>query len=145
MKKQFFLALLGSAVLTACAPTVNERGNMIDDYRLHQITPGVHTRTDVLQVMGSPTTQAPFDDNLWYYIGQETEKRGILDPEVTQERIIAVKFDPEGVVEAVREIPNDRIAIPYERSKTPTHGNEVTFTQQLLGNLGKYNKAAESK
>lgn len=144
MKKFLFLGMT-AAVLSACSPTVNKRGNMVDDFQLKQVTPGVHTRTDVLKIMGSPTTMAPFDDNLWYYIGQETEKRGILDEDITAERIIAVKFDEQGNVMKVQEMKNDRLAIPIERDKTPTHGNQLSFTQQLLGNLGKFNTPDTNK
>lgn len=144
MKKFLFLGMT-AALLSACTPTVNKRGNMVDDFQLKQVTPGVHTRTDVLKIMGSPTTIAPFDDNLWYYIGQETEKRGILDEDITAERIIGVKFDEQGNVVKVQEMKNDRLAIPIERDKTPTFGNDLTFTQQLLGNLGKFNAPESNK
>ena len=104
-----------------------------------QITPFESTRTDVLRNLGSPTTRSTFDPNVWYYIGQETEKRGILDPEVTQERIVLVAFNEEGFVEAIQDVDRERMNIPFVREKTPTHGNENTVLQQFLGNLGKFN------
>src|SRR5688572_12321947 len=58
------------AVMPACTPTVAQRGNMLEDYQIKTVIPGIHTRSDVLRLLGSPTTQAPFNDNLWYYIGQ---------------------------------------------------------------------------
>ncbi len=137
------LLVTTSALLVACTPTMNKRGNMVENYQIEQITPGVHTRTDVLKIMGSPTTQAPFDDNLWYYIGQETEKRGILDPEIVAERIIAVKFDEQGTVLALQELDSGRMDVPIEREKTKTQGTKTTVAQQLLGNLGRFNKNAE--
>jgi outer membrane protein assembly factor BamE (lipoprotein component of BamABCDE complex) len=144
MRKVLLLTAAGTALLTgACTPTVAQRGNMLEDYQMKQVITGIHTRSDVLRLLGSPTTQAPFNDNVWYYIGQETEKHGILDPEVTKERIVAVVFDDEGIVSQVKELDPDRIAIPIERSKTPTHGHDITFMQQLLGNLGKFNTAGE--
>ena len=138
--KHLITSVAAIIVLSACSPTINERGNIVQDYQIEQITTGIHTRLDVLKILGSPTTQAPFNDNLWYYIGQKTEKRGVFDEEVAEERIVAVKFDPEGVVRAIQEVENERVDIPLERSKTKTHGNEITIPQQLLGNLGKFNR-----
>lgn len=138
MKKILVLAGI-TAALMACTPTQNVRGNLLQDYQLAEVQPGVDTQADVLHKLGSPTTRAPFDDNVWYYLGQETEKRGILDPEVKKERVVAVAFTPEGVVSEVRDIPNSREDIPYVREKTPTSGNDITVMQQLLGNLGKFN------
>lgn len=139
----FLLPLLFTGILpllSGCAPTRNVRGNLVQDYQLSEVTTGQDTRTDVLRKLGSPTTKAPFDDNVWYYLGQEMEKRGILDPQVTQERIIRISFDADGIVQDIQNIENQRLDLPYAREKTPTSGNEITFTQQLLGNLGKFNK-----
>ena len=130
--------------LSACTPTVAQRGNLLEDYQIEKIETGKHTRSDVLRLLGSPTTVAPFDNNVWYYIGQETEKRGILDPEVVQERVVSVEFNEENVVTSVRDEQPDRINIPIERESTPTHGNKTTIMQQFLGNLGKFNPAEQS-
>ncbi|MCB1562138.1 MAG: outer membrane protein assembly factor BamE [Alphaproteobacteria bacterium] len=123
----------------ACTPTIAQRGNMLEDYQIAEIRAGESTRSDVLRNLGSPTTQSTFDPNVWYYIGQETEKRGILDPKVTQERVVLVAFNEDGTVQAIQDIDRDRINIPYERSKTQTHGNDLSIVQQLLGNLGRFN------
>jgi outer membrane protein assembly factor BamE (lipoprotein component of BamABCDE complex) len=137
--KNLFLLAISTAVLMGCSPTVSQRGNMLEDYQVEEVSVGESKRSDILRTLGSPTTKSTFDSNVWYYIGQETEKRGIFDPEVVKERIFLVAFDPDGTVEAFQEIDRERMSIPYERKKTPTHGNERTITQELLGNLGKFN------
>ncbi|MGH1377290.1 MAG: outer membrane protein assembly factor BamE [Alphaproteobacteria bacterium] len=130
---------IATASIIACSPVTAQRGNLLQDYQVEDIVAGEHTMSDVLRVFGSPTTQSTFDNDIWYYIGQETEKHGILDDEVVNERIIVVTFTPEGVVKTVQDEEMARNNIPYSRSKTPTHGNELTFTQQLLGNMGRFN------
>lgn len=140
MKNIIAAALITLSLTASCTPTVNVRGNMIEDYKVAQIQKGVDTRTDVLRKMGSPTTVAPFDDTVWYYLRQTTEKRGVFDDKVTDERIVVVMFDPNGVVEQINDVDGKRQDIPYVDRKTPTSGNEVTFMQQMLGNLGKFNK-----
>ncbi len=142
MKKTILLVSV-SLLVAACTPTQAVRGNIVEDYRLAEVTPGVSTRQNVLQSLGSPTTQAPFDDNVWYYIGQKTEKTGIFDPKVTEEKIVVVAFDEMGVVQTAQVVDADRINIPRVRDKTPTGGNEITPLQQMLGNLGKFNKPVE--
>lgn len=126
-------------VISACTPTVAQRGNLLEDYQLDKVTPGESSRSDVLRALGSPTTRSTFDKSVWYYIGQETEKRGILDPEVTKERIVLVAFNEEGVLEALEDVDRERMNIPYVRNKTKTHGNDRTIMQEFLGNLGKFN------
>lgn len=129
---------------SACAPVTAKRGNMLENHQLEQITPGTSTKSDVLRVIGSPTTQSTFNPDIWYYIGQTTEKRGILDQQVVDERVFSLTFDQDGVLQAVEEVTGDRENIPYARAKTPTHGNDFTFVQQLLGNLGRFNAPKSS-
>lgn len=143
-KSRFFILLVCAGVLAACAPTKAVRGNLVEDHREKQIEPGVSSRADVLRVLGSPTTQAPFDENIWYYIGQKTEKTGIFDPKVVEERIVKVTFSDLGLVETVNLMGNMREDIPINNRKTPTGGTSVTAVQQFLGNLGKYNQKKAS-
>lgn len=93
MKKPL-IALLAVFLITACTPMAATRGNILDEYQMKELQPGVDTKDDVVRKIGSLTTVAPFDDNTWYYMGQKTEKRGILDPKIVEERIVAVTFDP---------------------------------------------------
>lgn len=127
--------------IVACTPMTATHGNMIDEERQSAIQEGVSTRTDVFRAMGSPTTVSPFNDNIWYYIGQETEKHGIFDTEVVDEHIVAVTFNQDGIVQEISSMDNARLDVPLNDNKTPTYGNDMTVMQQLLGNLGKFNPA----
>lgn len=142
-----FLALalcIFCVALGACTPTIAQRGNMVQDDQIDSLMTGFHTRYDVLSKLGSPTAVAPFDENVWYYIGQETSKKGILDPKVVEERVVMVRFDDAGTLQEVTPQEGGRLDIPVERSKTATHGNDVTVMQQLLGNLGKFNSPGQT-
>ena len=129
--------------LSACTPMKAVRGNLVDDDRLAVVTPGTSTQSDVVRALGSPTTTDPFDANIWYYIGEKTEKKGILDPKVTDERIVRAVFDGQtGVLTSIAPLDTARVDIPINKSITPTSGSEMTAVQQVMGNLGKFNKNA---
>lgn len=139
--KTIILTLLTSlSLLAACTPVTATRGNLLEDYQLKEVLPGIDGKDDVVRKIGSPTTVATFDDNTWYYMGQKTEKKGILDPKVVQEKIIVVKFDADGKVGTVQQAQNGRENIPVVQRTTPVSGNEYTFLQQMLGNIGKFNR-----
>jgi outer membrane protein assembly factor BamE (lipoprotein component of BamABCDE complex) len=145
-KRMFLLATCAISLMGgACSPTVAQRGNMLENYQLEELKPGVSSRSDVLRSLGSPTTQSTFDSNIWYYIGQETEKHGIMDPKITKERIVLVAFNEEGILQEAKDIDREHMNIPYARDKTPTHGNDVTIMQEFLGNLGKFNPNTTEK
>ena len=106
-----------------------------------QVTEGVDTRSDVIKKLGSPTTVSPFDDTVWFYLGQKTKKVGIFDPEVVDERVVLVKYDKEfETVQTIMEVEQDRMDIPLADDKTKTGGNDPSIAQELLGNLGRFNR-----
>jgi len=143
MKKQYallFAVIACFSVISACTPTQSNRGNLVEDFRMNEVVPGVSTRQNVLKSLGSPTTTAPFDDNTWYYIGQKMEKKGVFDPKVTEERIVVAQFDEAGILQRLEEIDNQRQNVPTVDRETPTGGNEITALEQILGNVGKFNK-----
>lgn len=143
---RYFIAItmLFSVCLTgACTPIKATHGNLLEEQRLSQIEVGTSTRDDVFRNLGSPTTVSPFDNNVWYYMGQKTEKHGIFDKEVKDEKVVVVQFDENNIVTSFEEMSNARVNVPIKSDKTPTYGNEVTVMQQLLGNIGKFNPKQE--
>jgi outer membrane protein assembly factor BamE (lipoprotein component of BamABCDE complex) len=126
--------------LSACAPTKNVRGNLLEPHVIATVEPGVDNASDVMRKLGSPTTRDPFDTTVWYYIGQRTEKRGILDPEIKEESIYVARFAPDGKLASLTQAEGKRIDLPVSREKTPTSGQEMTFFQQMLGNVGRFNR-----
>ncbi|MGE4314381.1 MAG: outer membrane protein assembly factor BamE [Pseudobdellovibrionaceae bacterium] len=127
------------ALLAACSPVRETHGNFVPEYKLATLQPQVDTRSDVIKKIGSPTTVSPFDENVWYYIGQRTEKVGMFDPKIKAEKIYLAQFTPDGTLNTFMEVERDRMDIPLSDDKTPTGGNDYTVLQQLLGNLGKFN------
>lgn len=147
MKKLILSTIVSAAVLSACTPVVATRGNLLEDYQMKEILAGIDGKDDVVRKVGSPTTVAPFDENTWYYMGQRTEKKGILDPKLVKERIVVVTFDADGKVGRVVERREGHQDIPVVQRTTPVEGNDFTFLQQMVGNIGKFNtpKASATK
>src|SRR3546814_15351443 len=73
-------------------------------FRSAQIQPGVSTRDDVAVILGTPTTVSTFEDNIWYYIGQRTEKSAFWNPAIVDRRVLEVTFDDQGVVRTIQEL-----------------------------------------
>lgn len=133
-------ALSALSLQAACTPTVATRGNMVSEIKLAEIEPQVSTRADVERTWGPPTTVAPFNDKVWYYIGETTKQQGIFEAEVERRQTIKVAFDDNGTVTEIAAI-DPKLAKdiePVDR-KTPTAGKEYTALQQMIGNIGKFN------
>ena len=136
MKKTHLLLLSALGALTACQPTVANRGNLLDLDNLAQIKPGETTREDVATKLGTPTVISTFDDKVWYYVGRETKQYSFLDPEIVKQQAVEVDFNDKGVVAFVKNLDLSQTAdvSPVDR-ETPTFGQEQTLMRELLGDL----------
>lgn len=127
------------AALSACAPTINVRGQEPDPEALAAIEPGQTSRRQVEQSLGSPSTEGVFQKNVWYYMSERTETVAFLAPELIERKIIAIVFDNRNVVEDIfTYTENDRREVELVSRVTPTAGNELSLIQQLFGNVGRF-------
>lgn len=135
-------AVLGGALmLSACTSQYATRGNLPSEDRLAEVVPGeVHAR-DVAEILGTPSTFSTFGGESWYYISERVEYYAFLEPKILDRTVVQVKFSKDGMVEDVRERANGTIRnMKFVDRTTPTAGNEITFFEQIFGNLGRFNK-----
>jgi outer membrane protein assembly factor BamE (lipoprotein component of BamABCDE complex) len=133
-------ALSAATVLAGCAGDVNQRGNLPPPDELARIHPGKTTKAEVAQILGTPSSVGVFNDNDWYYISRRTEQVAFFNPNVLDQEVYIVDFNPDGVVQAVdhKTLRNGQDITPVART-TPAPGKHLTFIEQLVGNLGKFN------
>ena len=127
--------------LTACSGRVNTRGNLPDPQRIAEIKTGQHSRQDVAEILGSPSSTAVFDKETWYYISKRTRTVAFFEPDLEERQVLVLAFDENGVVSTVGTlgIEDGRRLQPVER-ETPTAGNKLGFFEQIFSNLGRFNK-----
>lgn len=141
------LGLAGAVLvlgLGACEQTIQVRGNMPLEEDLARISPGVHSRSDVARLLGSPSTVSTFEDNKWYYIGQKTTEFAFFTPEVLERKVVVVSFNEAGTVAETTTIGLDsgQDIDPVDRV-TPTEGRKLNVFQEIFGNIGRFGGAAE--
>ncbi|MBM3485511.1 MAG: outer membrane protein assembly factor BamE [Alphaproteobacteria bacterium] len=137
-------ALLAAA--TGCVPTVDVHGNMPEQDVLDEIQPGIATRETVSEKLGTPSTIAMFEGETWYYVGRKTQTTSFFNPKTLDQRVIVVRFDGRGRVDAVDTINGDAARpVQIVERETPTRGREYTFVEQLLGNIGRFNNSGRGR
>jgi outer membrane protein assembly factor BamE (lipoprotein component of BamABCDE complex) len=137
-----FVLALG---LAACAPEVSTHGYRPDAAALAQLEPGRTTRDEALQLLGSPSSVATFDEQVWYYVSQRTERMSFYQEEVVDQQVLAITFDDRGVIRSIeRQELADARALALVERETPTSGSELSMLEQFLGNLGRFNPEQEA-
>lgn len=124
--------------LGACAPVVTERGYIADVTKQDAIVVGTDTATTVEAALGSPTNRSSYGERTWYYVSATEEQFSFYRPEHSSRRIFAVTFDENDIVARTElyGLEDGRI-VAFNDEETPSRGRELTFLQQMFGNVGK--------
>jgi outer membrane protein assembly factor BamE (lipoprotein component of BamABCDE complex) len=122
----------------ACSSTENRRGYMETPGMLEAIRVGVDTKQSLQASLGSPSTLGTFSDNTWYYITTLQEDQLFFEPEETERKVVAVNFGAGDVVQSVQTYgKDDGVEVSFSRNETPARGRELSFLQQIFGNIGR--------
>jgi outer membrane protein assembly factor BamE (lipoprotein component of BamABCDE complex) len=131
------LVLALAAALAACGARKDVRGNYLTQTQLAAISVGKTDRETVLRVLGPPSTEGTFDQQIWYYIGRHTESWAFLNPEILDQKVVAIYFNDKGVVEHLQQYGEaDSRPVDIVERETPTSGNKMGFFEQVFSNLG---------
>jgi len=131
-------ALVVATLIAGCAQTVNTRGQVILPSRLAQIQPGTTTRQDVLQLLGSPSTQGTLNDNRWYYVTSTVGSSSFNPYDLKSRQVVVIDFDPKTdiVASLTQKGKTDGKDVSPVEATTPTHGQSLGIVDQFMGNLG---------
>ena len=127
--------------LGGCVASVNQRGNLPEPDKIAQIQPGATTRDQVAKILGTPSSTSVFNDKTWYYISRKTKQVAFLNADVLDQQVFVINFDGRGVVNSVdhKDLKDGR-EIEMAPGATPAPGRELTFVEQVLGNIGRFNR-----
>jgi outer membrane protein assembly factor BamE (lipoprotein component of BamABCDE complex) len=132
-------ALAAALGLAACQATIDQRGNLPDTSDLTQIKPGKTDKATVTRLLGTPSSVAAFDSDIWYYISQKTKNVAFFKPEMLDQDVVVIHFDKDGIVKGIdhRSLQDAEVITP-DPNATPTRGRTFSLIEQFIGNFGKF-------
>ncbi len=144
LSKVVFTAAISATALTGCktadvlntGQTINQ-GYVVDQETLALVPVG-SSREQVLLSLGTPSTTATFDNEVFYYISQKRRRPvAFMNPQIVDQSVLAVYFDKDGVVSQLAHYTQkDGKVFDMISRTTPTGGQEMTFLGQLLSGNG---------
>lgn len=146
MNKIKYALLASLLMLSACNKDVALHGFNFEHVDFGEIKVNETSRNAVLATLGSPTSQSDFNGKTDYYIESKVEKVAFLDPKVLEQRVLAISYNQSGIVSGITEYTlDDANKVIFSDSHTELKGNGITPVQQIMTNLGKYNKNTKRK
>ncbi len=143
--KTILIITMAVMALGACSSRKFVRGYMADETMITSIRPQVDTHDSVQEMLGSPSSVATFDNDNWYYYSKKSESLAFFKENITELNIVAVRFDSDGYVTVVdRYTLDDLNNIDPVDKTTKTHGRELSFIQELFGNIGRFGAGGPS-
>ena len=133
------LVLASALALTACGSTTEtlQRGYVLPEGALEQIPVG-STQEQVLIVLGTPSTVATLNGEVFYYISQKAQRSAAFMPyQVSDQRVVAIYFDKERrVVRLANYGLKDGKIFDFVSQTTPTGGQELSYLRNVFKNVG---------
>lgn len=139
--KNFIPLLLISLLLSGCISEFEHHGFSFEQNNIQTIKVGKSNKQTVVQALGSPSTESNFGSPTYYYIGFKTEKVAFMQPKIVEQRVISIAFDKKDMVADIQEYTIDDInSVAFSEHKTEIRGNTLTPIEQIMSNVGKFNK-----
>ncbi len=127
--------LLGT--LAGCSSLRDQRGYLVDSLTYNAIRAGIDNQRSVEATLGQPTFKSQFGEPTWYYVSSTTGQKPFGRPRITDQSVLAIRFDTAGNVAQVDRSGLDRVVyLSPDSDETPTLGRERSFLEDLFGNIG---------
>ncbi len=126
-------AVLVCGALAGCTGEQFQKGYILPPGALEQIPIGA-SQDQVLIVLGTPSTVATLNGEVFYYISQRTSRPVMfMDQKVIDQRVIAVYFDKNRqVVRLANYGMKDGKIFDFISRTTPTSGQEMSYLTPLF-------------
>lgn len=135
----FLMVCIAFVAITGCEGRIDVRGSKPDPKFVREIMPGIHKKSDVQRRLGTPSTVAMFDNEVWYYINGRIKTVSFFEPTLLERKILIIRFNKNGVVKKIEyKDTTEQKPAEFVQRKTPTKGKELNALQQIFGNIGKF-------
>jgi outer membrane protein assembly factor BamE (lipoprotein component of BamABCDE complex) len=121
------------AMLGGCTGEQFQKGYIMPPGALEQIPIGA-SQDQVLIVMGTPSTVATLNGEVFYYISQRSERKiAFMNQQVVDQRVIAIYFDKNRQVQRLANYGlQDGKIFDFISRTTPTSGQELSYLTPLF-------------
>ncbi len=134
---KLFIIFILSLILYSCSPINKQHGYLIDDFlmssdSISKFSEGKTTKSDILNVMGSPSIEIFDVNDVWIYLVSIKEKKVFEQDEIQFQNIFRFAFNSSGVLEKKDVLDDKKFnQIAFSKEKTRVIRDAYGITDQL--------------
>jgi len=91
-----------------CSPRISRHGNIFSDDELKILQTTRLNKSEIIQILGQPSTKSTFSDNIWYYIFFIQKEKAYFQVKNSRNKVLKIKFDDNQNVETYNIIKNNQ-------------------------------------
>jgi len=141
MKNKALYVIAIALFLSGCFTRTSNHGYPEDKVAIEKLQIGVTTKTQVLDIIGEPTSYGTFDNNTWYYISTISETKGFLKAKIVQDQVIQLHFKNDKLREVKFTDNKEKREIIFNQDRSIVGGDDSGVLKDFFHNFGRFNKA----
>ena len=115
-----------------CSPRISRHGNIFSNEELQILKNSRLNKSEIIEILGQPSTKSTFSDNIWYYIFFIQKEKAYFQVKNSSNKVLKIKFNEKQNVETYDIIKNDT-TIKINTIKVDTE--KTVFSKGLVRQL----------
>ena len=115
-----------------CSPRISRHGNIFSNEELKILKNSRLNKSEIIEILGQPSTKSTFSDNIWYYIFFIQKEKAYFKVKNSSNKVLKIKFNEKQNVETYDIIKNDT-TIKINTIKVDTE--KTVFSKGLVRQL----------
>ena len=95
---QIIIVLIMFYINTSCAPRVFNHGSVLSKAEINRIKNVKFSKSEIIEILGQPSTKSTFSENTWYYISNVQKERAYFAVKTIENDILKITFDKDQMV-----------------------------------------------
>lgn len=118
---------------------IDTHGDSPEPEKLALLEIGTTPYTEVMDILGSPSSRTIFDNEYWLYISSKQERMAFFEPKEVERKITVLKFGKDGILQGIefKEL-KDGMQIVLSEDETKTSGHSIGLLDQFISNIGRF-------
>ena len=130
---RFICYLVILTLIYNCSPRISRHGNIFSDDDIKILQTAKLNKSEILEILGQPSTKSTFSDNVWYYIFFIQKEAAYFQVKNSENKVLKIKFDKKQNVETYEIIKNNNsVRIKTVKVDTKTAVYSKSLVREFL-------------